>query len=206
MTDNSLTEVYLEHKSGFNTILGCEAGMTNGGSPENAFSGYIYTFKLNQTVLYAGSDVGDDYANSGCTGACTTCPVSSQNTCLWEVAHDLFELSDGSALTCDKNNVDASDDCGSAGCQRQDDCNRCFDRVCNTCTNFDEIDPFGATSCTACMSNASFQGTTPDTCACNAGYYFDESSDACVACDPLCDTCTTVSNKSCTDCSTNAFL
>ena len=47
MTDASLDEVYLEHKSGFNTILGCEAGMLNGGSPENALSGYIYTFKLN---------------------------------------------------------------------------------------------------------------------------------------------------------------
>ena len=47
MVDSSLDEVYLEHKSGFNTILGCEAGMLNGGSPENALSGYIYTFKLN---------------------------------------------------------------------------------------------------------------------------------------------------------------
>ena len=47
MSDNSLDEVYLEHKSGYNTIIGCEAGMASGGSPENAFSGYIYTFKLN---------------------------------------------------------------------------------------------------------------------------------------------------------------
>ena len=47
MSDNSLDEVYLEHKSGFNTMIGCEAASANGGSPENAFSGYIYTFKLN---------------------------------------------------------------------------------------------------------------------------------------------------------------
>ena len=47
MTDASLDGVYLEHRSGFNTIIGSEAGMLNGGSPENAFSGYIYTFKLN---------------------------------------------------------------------------------------------------------------------------------------------------------------
>ena len=47
MNDGTLIGVYLEHKSGYNTIIGCEAGMLNGGSPENAFSGYIYTFKLN---------------------------------------------------------------------------------------------------------------------------------------------------------------
>ena len=47
MNDASLDGVYLEHKSGFNTIIGCEAASSSGGSPENAFSGYIYTFKIN---------------------------------------------------------------------------------------------------------------------------------------------------------------
>ena len=47
MYDDSLTGVYLEHKTGFNTLLGCEVNSTNGGSPENPFDGFIYTFKLN---------------------------------------------------------------------------------------------------------------------------------------------------------------
>ena len=167
MNDASLDGVYLEHKSGFNTIIGCEAGMTSGGSPENAFAGYVYTFKLNQTVLSSASDVGDDHTTSGCLGpaACTKCPLSTGNLCLWEVGQDKLERGDGSDQLCDKDNVDTGDDCGNGGCRRQADCNLCFDRLCKTCTNFDEVDPFGADSCTVCMSNASFQGTSPvDTC------------------------------------------
>ena len=192
MSDNSLDEVYLEHKSGFNTLIGCEAASANGGSPENAFSGYIYTFKLNQTSLYSTADVEDDYQESGCTGSCSICPISSQNVCLWEVGSAQYELSDGTAQSCNG--------CGSTGCQRQEDCNLCFDRLCSTCTNFDQTDALGADSCTACITNASFQGTTPDTCACNNYYHFDEDTDTCVGCDPLCAVCTAGDNKSCSEC------
>ena len=209
MNDGTLIGVYLEHKSGYNTIIGCEAGMLNGGSPENAFSGYIYTFKLNQTTLSLSSDVGDDHTTSGCLGpdTCTKCPISTGNICLWEVGQDKLEWGDGSDQLCDRDNADPGDDCGSGGCRRQSDCNLCYDRLCQTCANFDETDAFGDGSCTLCMSNASFQGTSPvDTCYCNNDYYFEEDTDSCAPCDTLCNICTNVGKKVCTDCNTNAFL
>ena len=200
--DATLTGVHLEHQDGFNTMLGCAAQSSGASaSPENPFTGHMFTFKLNQTVL---TSLVDDHTTSGCLGpaaTCSKCPITStDNLCLWEVGNDKREEGDGTAVDC---NCTTS----TTGCRRKDDCNLCFDRICAVCTNFGETDALGIDSCTACIANASFTGSAPvDTCQCDDDYFFDEATDTCAQCDTKCNLCTSVGTKVCSECNAGAFL
>ena len=84
---------------------------------------------------------------------------------------------------------------------RVEDCNLCYDRLCESCTNFDED-----AECTACIANAGDSGLSP--CECNGDLFFHEDTDMCENCHVYCQTCedyADTTNKFCDTCSTDHY-
>ncbi|MEE4247558.1 MAG: hypothetical protein V2I33_19295 [Kangiellaceae bacterium] len=91
----------------------------------------MYSFRLYTTALDQAGRAAD--VSSSCDG-CGICP-DNRSTCLW-VATTTQWSDDGTATNCEAGCT--------VGCVRQEDCNRCNDRRCDVCTNFDAE----AASCT----------------------------------------------------------
>ena len=99
------------------------------------------------------------------------------------------------------------------GCVREKDCNRCDDRLCHTCNNFDER----YTYCTTCITNASkINGLSSNVCDCDDNFWYDDYylladhpnedyTDKCVPCDIACKKCSSLSYQTCTECRTNFY-
>jgi len=156
----------------------------------------MYDFHLYNRLANTGED--DHWIDSTCSGTgCTICP-DDRDTCLWDTQVESF--GQDNATACDTN-------CGTNGtdgCVRTEDCNKCNDRLCLTCFNFD--DPVSI--CSQCVPNAS--GAPTQFCQCDSNYYFAEGTDSCTQCPTECATCTNThagANKECTSCETGySFL
>jgi hypothetical protein len=174
----------------------------------NAWNGFIYWFTLDQDVLTANeiaNGIQTDGALCSLGTACDKCPTVNGNKCLWTVERDQYVNSSGNAADCDNTASHEEPLClNDVGCVREEDCNRCNDRICLTCINFDE----GAQICETCKSNAS-NGDGSQVCECITQTFFDEGSDACENCNSACDECPDFgdsTNKSCTECQGGYYL
>ena len=203
--------IYIQDKSSYpNAWLFMSTASSNDEpAPANAWEGFIYRFQLDQYVITPTEIVaGIELVGTNCspdTITCSKCPTVNGRQCLWPVNRDEYIDSDGNELECDDSNDHDEPLClNDVGCCRREDCNRCHDRLCQTCVNFDE----GVEICEECKTNTdNNSGTT--VCQCNNQFFFDERSDNCEACNVACDECADFGDKtakSCTACQTDYFL
>ena len=160
---------------------------TSNAESENPFNGFMYDFNLYNRL--ATTLEGDAWIASTCSGTCAICPAD-RATCLWDTEVSNFGQDDATA--CDAP-------CGTDGCVREEDCNLCDDRLCQTCLNFDS----DVSICSQCISDAS--GAPSTICECDSDYYFAEGTSTCTQCPTECATCTnshTGANKECLSCET----
>ena len=154
-------------------------------TPVRGLNGFLYRLAICQNS--SESNVTGDYTNVTCLGGCNYCPTNvgqtNANQCLCTADRNSY---------CDDSNVTQScqTSCSTSnGCVRSLDCNRCHDRQCQTCVNFDE----GAT-CSQCIDNAS---NVAD-CECDDTWIFGEATDTCEDCHQFCNICNTDTYKDCT--------
>ena len=125
--------------------------------PSKVFSGFIYWFQLWYKPVEANTSnlaeiLGSQYQENcdvdGCT--CSKCPLKPTARCLWTVERDEFRNTDCNSQECNEDGETHTCTIEN-GCVRSEDCNRCHDRLCSTCLNFDE----GDVVCEECILNAS---------------------------------------------------
>jgi hypothetical protein len=104
-------------------------GSSNGGAQAvDMFHGYMYRFRMTTTTREAEFEVDGAVA---CAGDCAYCPIFNSRKCLWNTRIDQYIDAGGSTQNCPDACTDDN------GCVRTEDCNRCDDRLCSVCTNFD---------------------------------------------------------------------
>ena len=203
--------LYIQDKSSYSQawLFMSTASSFDDPAPANAWEGFIYRFQLDQYVITPNEiSLGIETDGSQCTPntiTCSKCPTVNGSQCLWTVDRDSYVDSLGNTNECDDSNDHEDPLClNDVGCVRREDCNRCNDRLCQTCINFDE----GLEICEVCTTNAdNNQGTT--VCQCSDQYFFDERSDTCEECNVACDECADFGDKtakSCAACEAGYFL
>ena len=178
-------DLYLEDKSSYSeTFLMMSARKQSDGSYDSyySFRGFMYSFKYFVTLPSGAENHVSDGRSTSCTGdeSCVDCPRNSrgvsydQDVCLY--TGDIDEYYD--TTTSDyKDCVSCVDD----GCVRAEDCNKCYDRQCSTCVNFDQG------QCSSCIAHANGTDDVANGyCQCDSNYYFNEAIDACEQCDSFC--------------------
>ncbi|CAG9335204.1 unnamed protein product [Blepharisma stoltei] len=149
-----------------------------GKSTTATFQGFIYWFTLwNVPITDFSSQVNN------------LCGTGLGKSCLW---------------TCDINNYYTGSSCSSCnscslGCRRSQNCNICYDLLCDTCSGFDSGE------CINCVSNAT---PSAGVCACNTNYLVSGDGLSCNwACTIGCASCTgyLVYNQ-CITCKSNYYL
>jgi hypothetical protein len=136
--------------------------------------------------------------SSSCAGptSCAPCPrhtsstiytpVWENNYCLFVADRNQIQAETGDLHTCDRMSFFPTGQGCTAdqGCQRREDCNKCSDRLCKECHNFDKDECNATTSdASKCIANASYVNGA---CKCNSTYYFDEYTDTCTRCHSYC--------------------
>ena len=162
-------------------------------TPVRGLNGFLYRLAICQNT--DESNVTDDYTNVACLGLCNYCPTNvgptDANQCLCTADRNSYcddsNVAQSCQTTCSTNN----------GCVRSLDCNRCHDRQCQSCVNFDE----GAT-CSQCIDNAS----NVSECECDTSWVFSEATDTCEDCHNHCHVCNTDTYKDCTECATDHYM
>jgi hypothetical protein len=149
--------VYLEDKDSYTQawLLVATDSVNSSRTPARGLNAFMYRFKIWNTANV--SNVNGDYTTISCDGGCSYCPTNVGPTngsiCLWTSDRDQYVDDSNASQDCQAG-------CGlQNGCVRDLDCNRCHDRLCETCINFDE----GAT-CSACITRAS---DTNGVCKCD---------------------------------------
>ena len=141
---------------------------------ESAMHGFMYRFTLANDANT--SYITNERSTSSCSGTCASC-AADRDTCFHDSnTLDVFLNSSNSDEACQGTCTTNS------GCVRAEDCNLCYDRLCDSCFNFDD----GA-ECYSCISDAGDNGLAP--CACNDGFYFNDTTDMCETCHANCETC-----------------
>ena len=184
MRDYTAQENYIEDQLSYaNTFLHMTTDRkANEAAPEPAdvFAGYIYWFQLWYKPVQATNDylteVLGNYAincaSDGCT--CDKCPTEPSSRCLWTAERDQFQNDTCDFQAC--NETGESTTCTTEnGCVRSVDCNRCDDRLCRDCINFD-AGRSDYVVCEQCIQNAS---VVNGSCVCNQQYYWDQFSFDC---------------------------
>ena len=202
------TDVILEDRDTYTNAWLHLATVENTGAaaPENVWTGFIYRFRLynNLQTDFASEIEIDGSLCQGCNTVGTFCPKFNGSQCLWFCNLDELQFADESTAACDRGDfaTDAAgvNDCPiDNGCVRNTDCNRCADRICQTCINFDD----DISRCETCLTNASKNSN--QVCECDNEFYFQEVTDACEPCDGSCYTCQDQSKRSCNTCTTGNF-
>ena len=187
--------LYLEDKDSYSQawLFVATDSVNSVMTPVRGLNGFMYRIHIWNTAEI--SNVTGDYTTVSCSGGCTYCPtnvgLTNSSTCLW--------AADRNSYVDDSNTIQpCQDGCAQDnGCVRGLDCNRCHDRLCQSCLNFDE----GAT-CSQCIERASdLTG-----CVCDEQWTFNDFTDACENCHSYCHVCNSHSYKDCTECVTDHYM
>ena len=192
-SSDSFNGIFLyEQSSSPSAWLMMAEGENNGVAvAEYQLHGYMYRFQM--TTATRVSEFESDGSNcSG--GSCSYCPIFNGKVCLWTGEIDQYQDSSDQTQSCDSSCTDSN------GCVRIEDCNRCDDRLCSVCTNFDT----GLSICTDCITNADNNNDTT-VCACSTGFVFDEATDSCISCDTACTECDGEYFTDCQSCESGYF-
>ena len=166
---------FIDFSSGYTSILG--AKYNSSSLLTSYYTGFINSF----TVWNSYQSLASQFLTS-CSGGCSICP--SNGVCL--PACDIGSYYTTSCQSC-------SSACKN-GCVRNNDCNICYDRLCDTCTDYT------STGCSKCVDGASL---VSGVCSCNTGVAGTKANGNlyCASnCMQYCLTCTSSSNGDCLSC------
>lgn len=150
---------------------------------ENHFQGYIQSIQIWNYPASVLNEISTD-----CEGSCEICPKSGicLNNCKY------YQYFSNNCTNCSQSCID--------GCVRQEDCNLCFDRLCESC--FD----YSSTGCTKCVNGAVMKNGE---CQCENGdvQVKDNGNYYCkVNCMEYCKGCYSMQNGDCYDCNEGFYL
>ena len=151
------------------------------GSIQRPLSGFIYKVCIHSEALTSY----DIASPSGCPPVIESDP-SPIDRCLIECNYNEYSL-DGSCTACDS--------LCEGSCQWGTNCNSCNDELCETCDDYE--------TCSDCITNASGEDTG---CLCDERFFYQASSNECVACHETCLTCESADQNGCLACQDGWFL
>lgn len=145
-----------------------------------------YTGMIWEVCIYTAGEILPPMGPEDCeTGYCSACP---DDICVIDCDWNQFLIPTGACLQCDE-------EC-TTGCVRLLNCNPCDDEQCLKCSNYSD--------CEQCIPNAS--GAPNEDCVCDSKFYYEPTSNSCLACDSICAECFGQSQQECTECEEGAFL
>lgn len=172
---------YNDFQSSFTAVLGAKYNETL--VLDDYFTGYIQSMTVWNTDQSLTGEV-----SSSCTGGCTICPITG--TCLTDCGVEYYYSS--SCTNCKSACTE--------GCVRGEDCNLCYDRLCEFCGDYT------SSGCTKCVDGASF---VSGVCQCTSGTSMSRSNGnlyCATTCMAYCATCYSSTNGGCLSCNDGYFL
>ncbi|CAG9326438.1 unnamed protein product [Blepharisma stoltei] len=151
--------------------------MIIGKSTSLLFSGFIYEFTLWN---YAVADFSAKTNN--------LCGINKGSSCLWSCNFNQYHDSLSGCNSCNS--------C-TEGCRNSENCNVCYDSLCEICSDFNEG------SCVKCISNSNL---ISGGCFCDPSCYWDTIDQTCSICYYKCSSCTSNKEYDCTSCKTGYVL